>query len=199
MKRKLISVFCGTLILFIWNAISWMALPFHGNSLKNIPESAIDTEVLKEKMSEDGVYHFPGLPKEGGYQHLNSIQEQLEKGPRITLMVYKQGPTELFKPKTFIINLFFNFVSVALLLIIVERLKNKSFKKILSTLLLIALLIGFMSDFPQMNWYMFPFTYSIIEVLDHLISIGLLSLLFYFYTFKPSNSEKSDGFTFSSP
>ncbi|WP_347924322.1 hypothetical protein [Pontimicrobium sp. SW4] len=40
-KKVLVSVILGTLLLFLWNVISWMALPFHTKTLKTIPESVI--------------------------------------------------------------------------------------------------------------------------------------------------------------
>ncbi|MEL6252066.1 MAG: hypothetical protein AAFR87_08655, partial [Bacteroidota bacterium] len=115
---------------------------------------------------------------------LTDIKEHLSKGPRITLMVYKSGSSELFDPTTFLTNLFFNLLSVAILILLTDRLTDKSFRNILSSLLLIGLLIGLMSDLPQMNWYMFPLSYTLVNVFDHIISLGLLSLLFSYYTFK---------------
>ncbi|MEM8887213.1 MAG: DUF1761 family protein [Bacteroidota bacterium] len=188
MKRKLISVFLGGLILFIWNAISWMALPFHGDSLKNIPDSALNAQILQEQLPRDGVYHFPGMPGGVNKRSLQEIEEHLATGPRITLMVYKSGSSELFNPNTFLLNLIFNLLSVAILLLLLDRLADKSFKNTLTSLLLIGLLIGLMSYLPQMNWYMFPFSYTLINVFDHIIALGLLSLLFSFYTFKEKTS-----------
>ena len=124
------------------------------------------------------------MPGEVNNKSLQEIEKQLARGPRITLMVYKSGSSELFNPNTFLINLFFNLLSVAILILLTDRLANKSFRNILSSLLLIALLIGLMSDFPQMNWYMFPLSYTLVNVFDHIIALGLLSLLFSYYTFK---------------
>jgi len=188
MKRKLISVFLGGLMLFMWNAISWMALPFHGDSLQNIPDSAINSKVLQEQLPADGVYHFPGMPGGVNNKSLSEIEEQLASGPRITLMVYKSGSSELFNPNTFLINLIFNLISVAILIMLLNRLAEKSFKNILTSLLMIGLLIGLMSDLPQMNWYMFPLSYTLVNVFDHIIALGLLSLLFSYYTFKKQTS-----------
>lgn len=55
MKQKIVSLVAGTLILFVWNALSWMVLPFHSNTLNSIPDIAINTELLKEHLTKDGV------------------------------------------------------------------------------------------------------------------------------------------------
>ncbi len=189
MRRNLTSILVGTLILFVWNALSWMVLPFHGNSLKSIPESAINGARLQENMPEDGVYHFPGFGQDMGATEMQRLEKRLSKGPRITLMVYKAGPTRLFDPATFLTNFLFNLIAVTGLFIITSRLAKKSFSHILTTLLLLALAVSFMSDFPQMNWYLFPLSYTMTNVLDHIISMGLLGLFFYAYSFKSRSTE----------
>ena len=187
MKKRTLSIILGTLILFIWNAISWMVLPFHSNTLKNIPESALDARLLQEQLVEDGVYHYPGLPESP--DQMSSIVDKLKEGPRITLMVYKQGSTELFDPKSFGLNLLFNILSVVILLSVVNKLNDKSLGKIIATTLSIGLIIAFMSDFPQMNWYMFPLEYTLTNVFDYLVSFGLIGLLFGFYTYRKGTSQ----------
>ncbi|GEM_PF-4753532 len=50
MKKKITTLTIGTLILFVWNAVSWMVLPFHSNSLKNIPESVVWPPINQTKI-----------------------------------------------------------------------------------------------------------------------------------------------------
>jgi hypothetical protein len=184
MARKVITIIAGAFILFGWNAISWMALPFHGNTLQSIPESAFDSELLEDNLPKDGVYHYPGLPKENTPSEFKALEKKLKEGPRITLMVFKKGSTEFFDPKSFALNFVFNLLTVLILLTVVQQLTNKSLRKILLTLLSIGLIVALTSDLPQMNWYMFPLEYTLVNVFDHLISFLLLGLLFGFYTFK---------------
>jgi len=88
MKRKFIAILVGTLVLFIWNAISWMILPFHSSLLKNIPENAIIIENIRKNMPEPGVYHYPGLPENDTKQEWQKVIEKSKKGPVISLLVY---------------------------------------------------------------------------------------------------------------
>lgn len=178
MKRNILSIIFGTFILFSWNAISWMVLPFHSNTLNNIPESAFDSKMLQENLPEDGVYHYPSD------QGLKEFEHKLKEGPRITLMVYNKGDTEFFNPKTFVLNLVFNLLTAMVLLSIVRQFKNKSLNNIVWKTILIGLLIGLVSDLPQMNWYMFPINYTFVNIMDHLVSFLLLGFLFGLYTFK---------------
>lgn len=184
MKKKSITLLLGTFILFIWNALSWMVLPFHSNALNSIPESAFEQETFKTELPKDGVYHYPAFPSNNSPESFANYEEKLEIGPRITFMVYKNGATGVFEVSTFIINFIFNFLTVALLLFLLSNQTSKSLVKILITTLALGLLVSFTSDLPQMNWFMFPISYTLPNIFDYLISFALVGLLFARYTFK---------------
>ncbi len=184
MKRKIISLIIGTLILFIWNALSWMVLPFHSNTLNSIPDNAINAELLKEHLLKDGVYHYPGFPEENTPQALKEMENRIETGPRITLMVYKRGKTELFSMLSFLGSFVINFVTVLLLYSLIQVSRVQTTKTILLMSLFVALIIGFASDLAQMNWYLFPLGYTILNMVDHLIPFLLIGILLSKYSFK---------------
>lgn len=184
MKHRIVTILLGTLLFFVWNAVSWTILPFHSNSLNNISDSAIDAAKLQKALPSDGVYHYPGLPDGNEVKDFSDLEKKLNTGPRITLMVFKKGATKLFDPKTLGLNLLFNFLTVVITFFIVYNIKNKSLKSIVITTSLIGLTIGLVSDLPQMNWYLFPVEYTLINVFDHIISFVLIGILFGLYTFK---------------
>lgn len=183
-KRLIITIALGTIILFLWNALSWMALPFHSNTLNNLPKESINTQYLKENVLNDGVYHYPGLPSGNSNESLMDIQDKLKLGPRITLMVYKNGPSDLFNPGQFIGSLMINLLTVIFTVLLILKLKTKTLKSVLIHCIIIGLLIGLVSDVGQMNWYMFPLDYTLVNLFDHLIQFILLGILFGLYTFK---------------
>lgn len=90
MKQKLISIVIGALILLIWNALSWMVLPFHSNTLNNIPETSFDSKLLQNSLPKNGVYHYPGLPENDSSESMQAMEAKFKEGPRITLMVFKR-------------------------------------------------------------------------------------------------------------
>jgi len=184
MTRTIVTIIIGTLLLFIWNAISWMALPFHSQSLNTIPDGALQNETLQQSMPESGVYHYPGLPEDNSPETIAKIENQLSKGPRITLMVYKNEPTKLFDPSTFVYSLFINLLTTVIAFLLVSRIQTKSFMSILGASILIGLVSVLVSDVAQMNWFMFTLDYTIANAIDKLVAFALLGLLFGMYTFK---------------
>ena len=76
-SRLIVTIIVSAFILFIWNSISWMILPFHSNLLLNIPEQAVDVEALKNNMPSDGVYHFPALPVDDSPLSWKELENQV--------------------------------------------------------------------------------------------------------------------------
>ncbi len=183
-KRALLSIIIGTIILFLWNAVSWMALPFHANTLKNIPDTVMQPSIMKKEMPESGVYHFPGMPTDQTPAAMSEIEQKLQEGPRITLMVYKNSPTQLFDPKTFLFSLLVNFLTVIFTYLIIAQIGIQGNGKIFLSALMIGVIAALVSDISQMVWYMFPVDYTLVNALDKIIAFGLLGLLFGLYTFK---------------
>ena len=184
-KQAIYSILSGTILLFIWNAVSWMVLPFHSNTLHTIPESVIQpAEALREAMPESGVYHYPGLPEGNSATAMEEIEAKLAEGPRITLMVYKNEPTELFELSSFIFSAVANLLTALIVFLIISRLGVASLRSAIVTCLLIGSVAAIVSDISQMNWYMFPLDYTLINVVDKLVAFGLLGLVFGWYVRK---------------
>lgn len=175
--KNIKAILFSTIILFAWNAISWMALPFHSNSLQNLPERALarDIEML---MPGSGIYHYPGLAT--NEMSLTEIRSKLKKGPRITFMVYQEGSFELFEPAAFLSSLLLNLATCIILFIILSSLHPQKLLDVLKWSLLFGLLVSLASDFTLMNWYKFPPGYTLINVMDHLVGISLVGIVYWY-------------------
>ena len=62
MIRIFISALVGGIILFVFQAMSWMALGLHTDSFKYTPEQDKMLEALNDHL-EEGVYYLPGVDK----------------------------------------------------------------------------------------------------------------------------------------
>jgi len=188
MSKTIITIVLGTVLLFAWNAVSWMALPFHSNTINNMPEAAMQVDQLKNVLTADGVYHYPGLPENNSKQAIADINTKLEQGPRITMMVYKAGPSSFQDPMLFVGGLIINLLTVIFAFTLVSKLHNKSIQNIMLSCLTVGVLIALVTDISWMNWYLFPIDYTLVNVFDRLIAFALLGLLFGLYTFKSRSS-----------
>ena len=184
MNRTIITIVLGTILLFAWNAISWMALPFHSDTIKNMPEAAIPINQLKDTLTEDGVYHYPGMPENNSQEAMDAINAKLEEGPRITMMVYKTGASSFMDPKLFVGGLIINLLTAIFAFILISKLNKKSFQNIIISSVSIGIIVALVTDISWMNWYLFPLDYTLVNVFDRLIAFTLLGLLFALYTFR---------------
>lgn len=166
------------MLLFAWNAFSWMVLPFHGNSLQTLPEEALLPSHHSALALSEGIYHYPG-------PDTPNLEKKLARGPRIPFMVYIPGATTLFDPAVFLLNLCFNLATAGILLWVLQRQKDHSFFQVLVTCGAIGSIIALMSDLPLMNWYQLPLGYTLVHVADHLVGMLLCGLLLYRLCFKP--------------
>ena len=187
MTKTIITIILGTILLFAWNAVSWMVLPFHGDTLNNIPENAMQVDQLKNVLTEDGVYHYPGLPENNSKEAIDAINAKLQEGPRITMMVYKTGSSSFMDPKLYVGGLIINLLTAIFALILISKLGNKSFANIMVSCITVGIIIALVVDISWMNWYLFPLDYTLINVLDRIVAFVLLGLLFSLYTFNNSS------------
>jgi hypothetical protein len=182
--KIIVSVIVSTLILFAWYIISWMVLPFHSGLLKNIPEKSINTYILKNTLHGDGVYHYPGLPSDNSPESLKKLNDKLDSGPRITLMVYKSGKTELFNSKSFLLSFLYNLLTSCLTLLVLTRLRVTNRTVVTTTSLITGLIVCFSKILPQSTWYLFPIDYVLIELMDSIVAFFLIGVFFALFTFK---------------
>ena len=169
MKKFVLSTITGAFVFFVWNAVSWMVLPFHSNQLNTLPESAVVALKGETNEVESGIYHYPGLQDP-------NLTQKISDGPRIPFMVYVAEGTSVFDPIDFLKSMIFNLFSAGLLLFALSKISDHSIKNVVSVCIVIALLVGFASDLPQTSWFMFPIHYAIVNMIDYLVSFVLAGL-----------------------
>lgn len=186
MKKTIITLVLGTLLLFIWNAVSWMALPFHSQTLNSLPENVMDMEALKQSGLASGVYHYPGFPETQTPETMAAMEQIVQSQPRIPFMVIKKEPTSLFDPVQFFWSLMINLLTVVFAYYIIKRLSSKNRKSIILSALALGGIVALIADLSLMNWYFFPLDYTLANLLDRVVAFGLLGILFSMYSFKTS-------------
>lgn len=171
MKKKILAVVIATLVLFLWNAISWMALPFHSQSLSTLPDRVVKFTELSSIRLEEGVYHYPGLPEDNSPEAMQRLHQKLKDGPQIPLMVFKPGPSELFNPVDFLVSLLLNLGTAGVVFIILKALKPSGLKQTITHCAMLGLLIAVMSDLALMNWYRLPWSFVWPSIADHVVGL----------------------------
>ncbi|BBM87950.1 hypothetical protein [Candidatus Uabimicrobium amorphum] len=175
MKKLFISIVSGTIILFIWNAISWMVLPFHSNSLQNLPQGAIDPQVL-QNIPQPGVFHSPGLPAEETPEAWQQLIKESKRGPVVSLMVVLPKGVDPLSPQKFLSSLLLNLLMVIMAIILIRLAQIESYTRRVAFFVVLSLLIATLYV-AQMIWFGFPLYYTFANVIDPVVSWTLIGLV----------------------
>jgi hypothetical protein len=105
MKKWVIGSLAGAIIVFLWQAASWMFLGIHDNSFKYLPAQQEVLDVLSSKITEDGHYMLPSAPTEKERQEM---MEGMEGKPWASVIYHKSFSTDMVMPmiRGFLVDLF---------------------------------------------------------------------------------------------
>ncbi len=176
MRRLLVAALLAAIVVTLWGVVSWTVLPWHSRVLKGIPDGEPVTEVLAERVSGSGVYHYPGA--EGGADP-GAWAERYRRGPNIPFLVWSATGSDplsrwLFV-RGFILNLVAAFRGAALLAAATPVLPGFG-----SRVLLVGLLAGFaavQSRLTDWSWWRFPLDYSLVAAFDLVVGWTLAGLV----------------------
>jgi hypothetical protein len=174
MKNLIIAIILGTLALFIWNAVSWMVLGLHDNTLKNIPESVVEAGDMKNAMPEPGVYHYPGLAEDADWE---AVTQKMQEGPVISLLVFLPEGTTPFSPKSFLISFLLNLLAVGMAAYFLMQTKLSSFQSKALFVGLLGVFAGVVVELPTGSWYGFPAFYLTIQMIDYIVGWFLVGAI----------------------
>jgi len=95
MKKQLIATIVGGLILFIWQFLSWAAIPIHASEYGYTPNQDKIMEFLNQNITEEGTYMLPGVPP-GTSQEQAEISMQANAGkPWASISYHKSMNTNM--------------------------------------------------------------------------------------------------------
>ncbi len=76
MKKLLIGALVGSIILFIWQFLSWSLLDLHGSQMEHTDKQDQIMAALNEAGLEDGSYFLPRLPRSASADEAQAAMEE---------------------------------------------------------------------------------------------------------------------------
>jgi hypothetical protein len=178
MKKKLLAVFLGSVIFFVWSAVVHMnpiTAPM-GLSLLNAKEDTLMAEIKTETLAP-GLYFFPGM----------DMSHRMTKEQQDAWMAkYKAGPTGLLlvQPSgvdmTMVSQMSIAFGSTLLCAIIAAFILTSTVGSFLRRVMVVAA-IGLFAwlaiSIEQWDWYEFPFGFVAVDAINQVIGWTLAGLV----------------------
>jgi len=188
MKKLIIATFVGAFILFLWSAISWMALPIHHQSLWYTPAQDTILEVINKNIDESGAYMLPTADNrnvktfDSDYvREKQKVQEENQGKPFAMIFYVKEGMQ--MDARQFITGYVFKFFSVLIAVIILLAAGDKlnSFYMRWWIVMLLAVIISIEGYLMNWNWMGYPWHYIKGFIVDNLIAWGLCGIWLAWY------------------
>jgi len=184
MWKLLLIAIGGALIVFVWHALSWLILPFHSNSLNNLPEASFNLDTMVTQMPEAGVYHYPGLPEQDTPEAWETVLTKSRQGPVISLLVYQPSGSDPFSPNQFISGFLINVIASFIVVLLLSSTRIQVYYQRVLFVALLGVFAGTTSYLVDGIWYGYPLAYTLTMIGDVIIG-WLLAGLFFAKVIKP--------------
>jgi len=180
MQRVILGGVLGGLVLFVWGAISHMALPLGhaGIGTMNAEREPQVLEAMRGAMSERLIYMFPGGDTQNmSPAELGEWQRRNAAGPS-GLVVFDPGPGAELGGLTLGTELLSNILLCLLVSVFVMHLApglGYGTKVLLISMMGLATVLSIEASY--WNWYRFPTSYFVAQAVDGVVGAFLAGLV----------------------
>lgn len=180
MKKLIIGSLVGTIIIFVWSAMSWMVLPIHTQSFWYTPNQDSIMKNLSANLTETGAYMIPTVDNRTCGMFDAKYQEDVEKhmkeciGKPSAIVIYT-SKNEAMNGSMFAFGFLFDFIAVLCAVIILAAAGDKlhSFYQRWWMVMLIGVAIAMQGKLLDWNWMSFPWHFIRGSVIDIVVQWGL--------------------------
>ncbi|MFC2102847.1 hypothetical protein ACFLSS_00295 [Bacteroidota bacterium] len=178
MNKIIVPSLLAAIAVFIWMFFSWTVLPWHNIAIKNLDNPTL-VEQMKESMTEEGIYLYPGQPSEDSDAASEEWMKKFEAGPVVSFMVYSPDGMNMMDPMLFINSFIINFIAafIAGVLLMMTLAQNPSFWRRVTFVMMLGMFSAFVGPFIEWNWWSFPFSYIIVGAIDLCVTWFLAGLV----------------------
>jgi hypothetical protein len=174
MKKIIIGSLVGAILLFGWQAASWMVLGLHDKAMKYTPAEDSLLNTFSNTLTEEGQYVIPGLPPGATQKDMEECAQKNNGKPWAVITYHKTRNTDMAMPiiRGFLICL----VCLWLCCLVIAKLANKSFTGVFSTTLTFGLISFLFVWYIGHNWMDTPWDVLKGELIDDIAGWGLAGI-----------------------
>ena len=191
MNKLIVPAFLAAIAVFIWTAISWMAIGWHEVDMKGITDTSL-AQQMQTSMTEPGIYIYPGYSETGEELSMEEWNKLRKAGPMVRFMVYDPAGAEWSMGTSMIKSFIINFISafLAAVLLMMTLAQNPSFWRRVIFVMLLGMFAAFVGPFIEWNWWSFPTGYSMVNAIDLCVTWFFAGLVLA-WRIKPDMSTKA--------
>ena len=181
MKKTLIATIVGTLIIFIYQSMSWMVLPIHKHSFKNTDKQDAILPVLSSNLTEDGLYYLPMLSPETSHEEQEKFMNERMGKPAATISY--QAAMSYNMVNNICLGLLFSLIAVWIIVTILVKAESvfNTFGSRMGVTVALAILTVSRTYLMEWNWMNSPMQYISGQITDEIVSCLLLGFWLGWY------------------
>src|SRR5262245_46633483 len=175
MKRILLAAALGCVVLFLWGGLSHTVL-FIGAGFTPLPAEDTVVKALCNSVKEKGLYFFPGKD----FHHSTPEQEaawreKFRTGPT-GILIYRPVGGEPFSVRKLLVQLLSNLITGLIIAFFASLIAGSYWKRVFAISLLGLMACNAVSTI-YWNWYEFPTSFFVAQIVDQVVGFFLAGLL----------------------
>lgn len=183
MKKWVIGSLVGAIIVFVWQAASWMFLGIHAGEMKYTPAQDQVLATLASSNLEDGMYMLPNAKPGTSMEEHENMRKQMEGKPWAWVLYSNKMNIGMTGPM--IIGFVVDLILVVLLISILVRGGLPSFIGIFSGAISVGIFTFLWGPYMERNWYNVPWSAIIGHLYDAIIAWALCGLWLAWWLRRP--------------
>jgi hypothetical protein len=168
MKKWVIGSLVGAIIIFAWQAASWMFLGIHDSQMKYTPAQNEIMSVLSSNIKEDGLYMLPSAATK---DEMEAMKKNMEGKPWASVIYHHTWKDNM--TMQMIRGFLVCFVMVLLLVIALSKGGMPNFMGFLTGSLAVGVLTFLWGPYMGHIWFDLPWHMIRGEIIDSIVAWGL--------------------------
>jgi len=185
MKKWIIGSLVGAIIVFVWQAASWMFLGIHNGHMKYTPAQQQIISTLSSSLTEDGMYFMPASKPGASREEMENDMKEMAGKPWAMVTYGKSFNDDMIMPM--ITGFIVDIILVVLLISILTRGGLPGFTGIFTGAIAVGVFSFLWSHYMLRNWYNVPWSAIQGFLIDAIVAWGLCGLWLGWWLRRPVN------------
>ena len=183
-SRSFLAALAAAFVIFVWQIISHMALPWFHDSLNKFENEAVMVEAFKDNAKTDGMYHLPHADM-NDKAAMETAMKQSESGVSKFLAVRLNGRSGM--AESMVHQFIFNLLGALFVTFLLTKLSHSGTGCRVGVTVFFSLFAIVTAILPNWSWWAFSNTFTGFVVFDHLVGWTLAG--FVLAKLVPKNDE----------
>jgi hypothetical protein len=177
MGRRVLAAIAGGVVVFVWSALSHMALGLGTAGISTMPNEDRMAQAIRGSITEPGLYFFPGFDASRKFtpEEEKAWTEKYRRGPSGILIV-QPGGRDPMAPEQLVIELVADILAAGVAAFLLGGLAG-SFTARVAAVGLLGVFEWLDINVSYWNWYKFPTAFTLAALVEQVVGWTLAGLV----------------------